>query len=79
MYVRNARAPDGAPALTNVCALSPQPAKSLYTTVRELIENSLDAAESIRRLPEIAVRMYVSVARRRRHRPSRLVAAVCIH
>lgn len=29
------------------------PGKALYTTVRELVENSLDAAESIRKLPEI--------------------------
>lgn len=32
-----------------------QPGKSLYTTIRELVENSLDAAESIEVLPEIAV------------------------
>ncbi len=29
--------------------------KSLFTTIRELVENSLDAAESIRTLPDIAV------------------------
>eukprot|EP00899_Mesostigma_viride_P011865 jgi/Mesvir1/2067/Mv02321-RA.2 len=29
------------------------PGKSLYTTVRELVENALDAAESIRELPDI--------------------------
>ena len=29
------------------------PGKSLYTTVREFVENSLDAAESIRALPDI--------------------------
>ena len=32
-----------------------QPGKSLYTTVRELVENALDAAESISVLPEISV------------------------
>ena len=31
------------------------PAKSLYTSVRELIENSLDAAERIKALPEIQI------------------------
>jgi hypothetical protein len=32
-----------------------QPGKSLYTTIRELVENSLDAAESVGVLPEIKV------------------------
>lgn len=31
------------------------PGKSLYTTIRELVENGLDAAESVDALPEIAV------------------------
>ena len=31
------------------------PGKSLYTTIRELVENSLDAAESIHALPDIQV------------------------
>lgn len=31
--------------------------QSLYTTLREFIENSLDAAEAIRVLPEIEVRI----------------------
>ena len=35
-----------------------QPGKCLYTTVRELVENSLDAAESIGALPEIEISMY---------------------
>ncbi|RRT55979.1 hypothetical protein B296_00042659 [Ensete ventricosum] len=30
-----------------------QPGKSLYTTVRELVENALDSAESISQLPDI--------------------------
>ena len=34
-----------------------QPGKCLYTTVRELVENSLDAAESIGLLPDIDVEM----------------------
>ena len=34
-----------------------QPGKCLYTSVRELVENSLDAAESIGQLPVIAVTM----------------------
>lgn len=29
------------------------PGKSLYTSIRELVENSLDAAESIGVLPEV--------------------------
>ena len=31
------------------------PGKSLYTSIRELVENSLDAAESITQLPNIQV------------------------
>jgi DNA topoisomerase VI subunit B len=38
---------------------SHQPGKSLYTTVRELVENALDSAESISELPEVEVTMYV--------------------
>jgi DNA topoisomerase VI subunit B len=34
---------------------SSQPGKSLYTTLRELIENGLDAAEAIMRLPDLAI------------------------
>ena len=34
-----------------------QPGKSLYTSMRELVENSLDAAESINKLPDIQVTM----------------------
>ena len=36
-----------------------QPGKSLYTTVRELVENALDSSESISELPEVEVTMYV--------------------
>lgn len=32
-----------------------QPGKCLYTTIRELVENSLDAAESISKLPDIDI------------------------
>lgn len=32
-----------------------QAGKSLYTTIRELVENSLDAAESIGALPHISL------------------------
>ena len=34
-----------------------QPGKSLYTTVRELVENSLDSAESISELPVVEITM----------------------
>lgn len=34
-----------------------QPGKSLYTTIREFVENSLDAAEEIGELPDIDVTM----------------------
>lgn len=34
-----------------------QPGKSLYTTVRELVENSLDSSESISELPVVEVTM----------------------
>ena len=34
-----------------------QPGKCLFTTVRELVENSLDAAESIGTLPDIEISM----------------------
>ncbi|MHA1616047.1 MAG: DNA topoisomerase VI subunit B [Candidatus Njordarchaeales archaeon] len=33
------------------------PAKALFTSIRELVENSLDAAESVNVLPEIKVRL----------------------
>lgn len=36
-----------------------QPGKCLYTTVRELVENALDSAESISELPIIEISMYV--------------------
>jgi hypothetical protein len=32
-----------------------QPGKSLYTTLRELIENGLDAAEAIGELPDLEI------------------------
>lgn len=32
-----------------------QAGKSLYTTIREFVENSLDAAESIGVLPEVSI------------------------
>ena len=41
------------PPLSPACP--PQAGKSLYTTIREFVENSLDAAESIQRLPDVAV------------------------
>ncbi|KAJ0412156.1 hypothetical protein ATCC90586_005769 [Pythium insidiosum] len=31
------------------------PGKCLYTTIRELVENALDAAEAIETLPDISV------------------------
>jgi len=34
-----------------------QPGKSLYTTVREFVENSLDAAEDANILPDVGVKM----------------------
>ena len=34
-----------------------QPGKCLYTTIRELVENALDAAESISQLPNIEITM----------------------
>ena len=34
------------------------PGKSLYTTIRELVENSLDACESIRELPDIEIAIH---------------------
>jgi len=33
------------------------PGKSLYTTVRELVENALDAAESVGTLPSVGIRI----------------------
>jgi DNA topoisomerase VI subunit B len=42
--------------------LHTQPGRCLYTTVRELVENSLDAAESIGMLPDIDVEMCVRAA-----------------
>jgi hypothetical protein len=49
-----ARAPANAPPPPST---TPQPGKCLYTTVRELVENALDSAESISRLPEISLTM----------------------
>lgn len=37
--------------------LTLQPGKCLYTTVRELVENALDSAESIDELPQISIIM----------------------
>lgn len=34
-----------------------QPGKCLYTTIRELVENALDSAESIKVLPDIEITM----------------------
>lgn len=34
-----------------------QPGKCLYTTVRELVENALDSAESISKLPIVEITM----------------------
>ena len=34
-----------------------QPGKCLYTTIRELVENALDAAESISQLPDVDITM----------------------
>jgi DNA topoisomerase VI B subunit len=33
------------------------PGKAIFTSIRELVENALDAAESIRELPEVSVRV----------------------
>lgn len=35
-----------------------QPGKSLYTTVRELVENSLDSCEGIGEPPNVTITMY---------------------
>ena len=37
-----------------------QPGKCLYTTIRELVENALDAAESISQLPDIDITVCVT-------------------
>jgi DNA topoisomerase VI subunit B len=34
-----------------------QPGKCLYTTIRELVENALDSAESISTLPLVEITM----------------------
>lgn len=41
----------------SAAAAVPQPGKSLYTTIREFVENSLDAAESIGERPDIDLRV----------------------
>lgn len=46
-----------------------QPGRCLYTTVRELVENSLDAAESIKQLPSLEITMCAT----------RLLHACCSH
>ena len=47
------------PDLFQIVVFYFQPGKSLYTTVRELVENALDSSESISELPEVEVTMYV--------------------
>ena len=47
-----------APLLSPFHAGFDSPGKCLYTTIRELVENSLDAAESINVLSEIDIIMY---------------------
>ena len=39
----------------------PKPGKCLYTTIRELVENALDSAESIGMLPLIEITVWVDV------------------
>lgn len=41
--------------ITVLCPCSSQPGKCLYTTIRELVENSLDSAESMNQLPNIEI------------------------
>ena len=43
--------------LRTVAPICYQAGKCLYTTIRELVENSLDAAESMSQLPDIDVTM----------------------
>lgn len=43
--------------LNDLIIIKKQPGKSLYTSMRELVENSLDAAESINELPDIDIMM----------------------
>jgi DNA topoisomerase-6 subunit B len=61
------RPPPRRRSLSSSCSLSShqsQPGKCLYTTIRELVENALDAAESIGALPDIEVTVEeVSLAR----------------
>lgn len=45
--------------LASYCLPDPQPGKCLYTTIRELVENALDSAESISNLPVIDITMLV--------------------
>lgn len=49
--------PAESPPASNECWTYLQPGKSLYTTVRELVENSLDSAESISELPAVEITM----------------------
>jgi hypothetical protein len=59
----SARAAVAAAACTPTCLLGlpvpAQPGKCLYTTIRELVENALDAAESISQLPDIDITVCV--------------------
>lgn len=41
------------------CPCVSQPGKALYTSVRELVENGLDAAESIGEFPLLEIKMRV--------------------
>jgi hypothetical protein len=53
-------APESSRALLSPLSLpcrAAQPGKCLYTTIRELVENSLDSAESISELPHVEITM----------------------
>ena len=51
------RGPDGLPCPPHPAPPPPpsQPGKALYTTIREFVENSIDAAESAGRLPDVTL------------------------
>lgn len=51
-WLRNLWAPG-----PTISPCGPQPGKALYTSVRELVENGLDAAESIGEFPLLEIRM----------------------
>ena len=63
---------------TSACSACAQPGKCLYTTVRELVENSLDAAEDAGSLPEIDITMCACICLKASTEPRMLSSSLLL-